>query len=310
MINQKMRLRDFIADDDGWLYAVSNYDNDERVGCVLRYTPRADGERVGADGKRYHKYDFGEAFATIAAEKPEYLDTVHRVPLADISRVYKPDLEICRVAANDPRIPRLLDCFGVPDGEAGCTASQMVGLANDASDIDMVVYGKWWFVAQQNLIRAVANGEMDGLSEELWEKVYNKRVPEIDYETFLVHEKRKWNRGAVDGTYFDLLFSRSYDQIVPGAAVKGKVLGMKEIEAVVTDASLSFDSPAVYLVDHEEFSKVLSFTHTYSGQAKDGELIRAKGVVEEHGDEHWLIVGTTREAKGEYIISQSLLESL
>lgn len=310
MINQNIRLRDFIADDDGWLYAVSNYDNDKRVGCVLRYAPRPDGERLGADGKRYHKYDFDEAFATIAREKPAYLDTVHRVPPADISRVYKPDLEIDRVAANDPRIPRLLDCFGVPAGEAGCTASQLIGLANEASDIDMVVYGKWWFVAQQNLKRAVEKGEMDGLSEELWEKVYHKRVPEIDYETFLVHEKRKWNRGAVDGTYFDLLFSRSYDQITPGPAVKGKVLGMKEIEAVVTDASLSFDSPAVYLVEHDEFAKVLSFTHTYSGQARDGEVIRAKGVVEEHGDEHWLIVGTTREAKGEYIISQSLLESL
>lgn len=78
----------------------------------------------------------------------------------------------------------------------------------------------------------------------------------------------------------------------------------------MTDASLSFDNPAVYAVDHEEISKVLSFTHTYSGQALKGEVIEATGVVEEHGDTKWLIVGTTREAKGEYIISKTLMESL
>ena len=68
-------------------------------------------------------------------------------------------------------------------------------------------------------------------------------------------------------------------------------------------------SAAVYLVDHEEVSRVLSFTHTYSGQAKPGEAIEAAGVLEQHGDEQWLIVGTTREAKGEYIVSTSLLRA-
>ncbi|MFW5638973.1 MAG: DNA polymerase subunit beta, partial [Methanoculleus sp.] len=70
-----------------------------------------------------------------------------------------------------------------------------------------------------------------------------------------------------------------------------------------------FDNPAVYAVDHDEIGRVLSFTHTYSGQALAGEVIEARGVVERHGDERWLIVGTTREAKGEYIISKTLLES-
>ncbi|MGI6503632.1 MAG: hypothetical protein ACOX0O_06785 [Candidatus Methanoculleus thermohydrogenotrophicum] len=87
------------------------------------------------------------------------------------------------------------------------------------------------------------------------------------------------------------------------------MLGRATIEAMVIDASLSFDNPAVYTVDHDEISRVLSFTHTYSGQALAGEIIEARGVVEVHGDERWLIVGTTREAKGEYIISLTLLES-
>jgi hypothetical protein len=79
------------------------------------------------------------------------------------------------------------------------------------------------------------------------------------------------------------------------------------IEAVVTDASLAFDNPAIYEVSHESVSRVLSFTHTYSGQARAGETIEACGVLEQHGSECWLIVGTTREARGEYIVSKTLL---
>ena len=54
---------------------------------------------------------------------------------------------------------------------------------------------------------------------------------------------------------------------------------------------------------------MLSFTHTYSGQALAGEVIEAAGVLEVHGDERWLVVGTCREPVGEYIRSRTLLES-
>ncbi|NYT08201.1 MAG: DNA polymerase subunit beta, partial [Methanomicrobiales archaeon] len=54
--------------------------------------------------------------------------------------------------------------------------------------------------------------------------------------------------------------------------------------------------------------RVLSFSHTYSGQAIIGERIEARGVCEEHDGERWLIVGTTRDARGEFIRSLSLLD--
>lgn len=149
---------------------------------------------------------------------------------------------------------------------------------------------------------------MKPLSDELWNKVYTKRIPEIDYDTFVLHEKRKWNRGEIDGTYFDLLYTRSYENLNALKISKGKNLGKKTIEARVTDSSLIFDSPAIYYVDHEEIAKVLSFTHTYSGQVVSGETIEACGYVEDHGDEKWLVIGSTREARGEYIISKTLIE--
>lgn len=306
-----IRLRDFIEDREGCLYAVSNYDNSDRVGCILRYVPGTEGERVSrTTGRRYRKYDFSEAFAWIREHKPEYLDSVHRVPHSDVVRVYKPEEEIGKVAARNDRVRRLLSHFSLPAGSFGCTGSLLCGLENAASDIDLVVYGDAWFAAQRQLKRLVETGVIPEMSTAMWRKVYDKRVPEISFDAFVLHEQRKWNRGEFEGTYFDLLYTRAYDNLNALPAGKGTVLGRATIEATVTDASLSFDSPAVYAVDHDEISRVLSFTHTYSGQALAGEVIEAKGVVEEHGDERWLIVGTTREAKGEYIISKTLLESV
>lgn len=303
-----LRLRDFIEDQDGWLYAVSTYDNQDRIGCVLRYVPEEDGERVDRNGRRYTKYDFEEAYDLIGRKKPSYAGLLQLVPPADVKRILKPDCEINRISVENPRVKKLIGLFGLPQGTVGCTGSLLCGLENESSDIDMVVYGKHWFLAQALVRQGIQEGAIEGLSEEMWRKVYDKRKPEIPYDTFVLHEQRKWNRGQIEGTYFDILFTRSYEEIQNISSGRGEVLEITTIEANVTDASLSFDNPAVYLVDHEEVSRVLSFTHTYSGQALAGETIEARGVAERHGNETWLIVGTTREARGEYIISKTLMD--
>ncbi len=302
-----VRLRDFIEDIDGWIYAVSTYDNREKVGCVLRYVPDPEGERVNPSGIRYRKYDFGDAYAIIARHKPQYSDLVQRIPVQDVTRILKPEREISRIAHNHPRVQKLLDLFRLPVGTIGCTGSLLCGLENETSDIDLVVYGKHWFIAQDMVRQGILEGAVDALSSEMWRKVYDKRKPEISYDQFVLHELRKWNRGQIAGTYFDILYTRSYDNLKSAPAGRGEVSGRTMIEAKVTDASLSFDSPAIYEVEHESVSRVLSFTHTYSGQALAGETIEACGVCEQHGTEQWLIVGTTREARGEYIISRTLL---
>ncbi len=304
-----IRLRDFVMTQDGCLYAVSGYENDCRAECVLRYVPTPDGDRTAPSGTRYKKYDFADAFAWVKEHKPEYLDLVHRVLLADIVRVLKPEEEAAGIAARNPRVARLFSHFDLPPMSYGCTGSLVAGLENFASDIDMVVYGSAWFFAREQLMAAVKAGKIPAMSEEMWQKVYRKRVPDINFDEFVLHESRKFNRGEFEETYFDLLYSRGYDNLhsVPPITL-GKKTGVMTIEAKVTDASLAFDSPGIYKVDHEEIDMVLSFTHTYCGQCFTGETLEAKGVVEEHGDQTWLIVGTTREAHGEYIVSRTLLD--
>ncbi|HPM62537.1 MAG: hypothetical protein BWY93_01070 [Euryarchaeota archaeon ADurb.BinA087] len=307
-MKKPLRLRDFVEDPEGRLYAVAAYDNQERAGCILRYLPDPCGERVDQAGKRYHKLEFEEAFAYILREKPEYADSIQRIPLEDIRKVLKPEDEIGAIARRNNRVARLVSIFDLPERTYGCTGSLLVGLENDRSDIDLVVYGRMFFTARELLRYAIKKGRIDPISDDMWENIYRKRNPELSLDDFLIHEKRKWNRGQIENVYFDILFTRSYKALHPLPITKGPSCGIVTVKATVTDASLAFDSPAVYLIDHQEISKVLSFSHTYSGQAIAGELIEARGICEEHCGEKWLIVGTTRDARGEYIRSISLLE--
>lgn len=305
-----IRLRDFIEDMDGWLYAVSTYDNRDKVGCVLRYIPQETGERVRQDGRRFHKLDFDEAYALIQQSKPAYANTVQRVPVDDILKVYKPEEEFASICARNDRVRLLADLFTLPGGMLGCTGSFLCGLENEASDIDLVVYGQAWFTAQKQLRNMIEEGVINCLSPEMWRKVYTKREPAIPFDIFVLHEKRKWNRGEIEGTYFDLLYTRSYGDLGSVLTGRGRVIDRRCIQARVTDASLAFDSPAIYEIEHEDISRVLSFTHTYSGQALEGEFIEAKGVCEEHEGNKWLVVGTSRIAPDEYIISRTLMEEI
>jgi len=130
-------------------------------------------------------------------------------------------------------------------------------------------------------------------------------VPEISFDEFLAHEMRKGNRGMIGERYFDLLYVN--DKLEAPFYDRGEVLGRYKIEAVVTDASGSFDSPSVFKVDHDEVDEVLSFTHTYAGQVLEGEVMEARGVLEEVDGVRRLIVGTTREARDEWIRSLTLM---
>jgi predicted nucleotidyltransferase len=302
-----LRIRDFIEDADGWLYAVAAYDNESAAGCVLRYIPDPNGTRVNATGTRYRKVDFEEAFRLIRDQKPEFEGLVHRIPLTEIVRVYKPDERIRMLSDADERVRKLSAIFKLPEGTFGVTGSMLCGIADHSSDIDGVVYGRWFTQAQDRLKEGIKTGEIEDLDEDLWKTVYQKRNPDLGYDEFILHEKRKWNRGQIRGTYFDLLYSRGYEDLPGFSMKKGDVIRRDTIEAQVTDDTYSFDSPAIYEVDHPEITRVLSFTHTYTGQVKRGELLEATGVIEQHGSERWLIVGTTREARGESIRSLSLL---
>lgn len=303
----KTRLRDFIITDEDWIFAVADYCHETGVRSVLRYVPDPNGLR--GSHKKYRKFDFDEAFKFMRSARPAWVEDVHVVPWHHVKKILAPDRELPIIMKEYPKVRDIVKTLarGVKEEKMGVTGSLLAGLQIETSDIDFIVYGSSWFTARGILAQAkLEKNPITEISEEMWHEIYNKRRPELSFEEFLVHEKRKGNRGMVDGTYFDLLYVRDWEDIVPCA--RGMDIAPAMIEATVTNADFSFDSPAIYKIDHPDISYVLSYTHTYAGQALVGERIEARGMVEALGDIKRLVVGTTREPKGEWIRSLTLLD--
>jgi predicted nucleotidyltransferase len=303
----KARIRDFIETKNGWIFSVADYTCAEGFRCLLRYVPDPAGNRE-AGGKKYKKMEFDESFQFLLQEKPEYVHDLHIVPEMDVARIYRPHEEMPGVAEKDPRVKKIstvLTRGGIPQMCMGITGSLLVGLQSPSSDIDFVVYGRSWWKAREIVAGAKGNGLIQELDESMWRRIYSKRNPEIGFDEFVLHEQRKGNRGMIDGTYFDLLFTRDWSQI--GSTLPGKVIGRDKIVGLVSNAQFSFDSPAIFKLEHE-VGEILCYSHTYAGQALPGEIVEAAGVLEETAAGQRLVVGTTREARGEWIRSLTLMD--
>ncbi len=304
----RARLRDFIITDEDWIFAVADYCHPDGIRSVLRYVPDPRGTR--GTHKKYRKFDFDDAFSFMKNARPEWVKDVHVVPFEHVKQVLAPDRKLPFIMKEHKKVRTIVSALqkGISLSKMGVTGSLLAGLQNESSDIDFIVYGSSWFTARDIITQAKKDSTaITDISDEMWKDIYKKRKPEISFDEFLIHELRKGNRGMVDGTYFDLLYVRDWEDIEPFA--RGVDVGVKTIEATVTNADFSFDSPAIYKIDHPEISYVLSYTHTYAGQALVGERIEARGMVEVVGDMKRLVVGTTREPKGEWIRSLTLLES-
>jgi predicted nucleotidyltransferase len=307
------RIRDFVITKHDWIFSVVSYDlGGEGLKCLLRYIPDETGERVSERG-RYKKLDFDEAYEFLRTHRPEYVKDVHVVPKGDIKEILRPEQWLPVIAEREEKVNTIYELLRahIPGARIGITGSFLCGLNGEKSDLDFVIYGlKHFNKAREVITDAGERGLTAELKEEMWRYIYQKRKPELSYEEFVAHELRKNHRGAIGNTYFDILYVRDSDelqQLDRRNYEKGEKAGYKLIRAGVKDASFSFDSPAIYELEHPEINKILSFTHTYAGQALAGEEIEARGVVEKTEHETRLVVGTSREAKGEWIRSLSLL---
>jgi predicted nucleotidyltransferase len=307
-----VRIRDFVITKQNWIFSVVCYDlGEEVVKCLLRYIPDDRGERV-ADRGRYRKLDFEEAYAFLGSHCPEYVKGgMQVVPKADIIELLRPEDELPLIARREERVRTVFELLGtrISRDRIGITGSYLCGLNSANSDLDFVLYGLSNFNRAREVIEAAEEeGILVEINDAMWRRIYNKRQPELSYNCFVAHEQRKKNRGAIGNTYLDILYTRDREEIKQLDMTNyeiGEREGYAKITAEVKDASFSFDNPAVYEIEHPDISKVLSFTHTYVGQALAGETIEARGVIERRKHELRLVVGTTRDAKGEWIRSLS-----
>ena len=300
---------------EGLVFAVVGYAHPPgRVLAFLRYYPSRHGSRCRG-GVRYSSVSIAESFGFLRERYPEYLfrhpcREMQAVPLERVGEHLLPERRLEEIAVSpgdefERQVGELAELLSreVPLRCLGITGSGLVGLHRPSSDADLVVYGRRWFERLRRMLGEcfTEGGELEPPSMEQWRRCYEKRLPgrELSFAEFLWHERRKLNRLSFRGRMVDLLLVRRAKE--RWRAEPCRQLGRRRIRAVVVEDGLSFDVPARYVVEHELVEEVVSYTHTYTGQAVRGEVIEACGMLEEVGGRVRLVVGTTREAVGEYI---------
>ncbi|MDI6644698.1 MAG: DNA polymerase subunit beta [Methanobacteriaceae archaeon] len=335
------RTRDFIYTKDDLFFATTSYLHPkDRILSFLRYIPDENGDR-SKNGKKYSKVDSKQAYEFLKKEFPDYLFDCENtkvmmmgVPHEDLEKIIKPEKRLNEIMNSETeeellkKVVKIADTFheygNISYKDMGISGSILPGLYDaEKSDIDFVIYGlenhrKALHVFEELKDKIIFNS----ISDEYWERLYDKRIKDstLSIEEFKWYEKRKNNRGIIEGTLFDILATRKWEEIRGKyGEVRYEPVGISKINCTVSDSLGAFDNPAVYKVENVEIkegldvniTEIASFTHTYAGQARDGEEIVARGKLEKviDNDQHYrLVVGTTREAINEYVKLRKLFK--
>ncbi len=305
-----IRPKDYVAVNDELFFAVvSDIQEDERVLTFLRYIK---------DEKGMHKLSTKKAQKYIEGSFPDfafhsqYADIeLHGIPLKSISCIYRPEETVIKlqdmdnpdaIQADAKKMIQLLVDAGIEKKNIGITGSLMLDSQNPESDIDMVVYGRDIFFKIRTLIRQyIETGALSDLTHTDWEDAWQRRDCELNIDEYKKYEKRKFNKCVCGNTKVDFTMIPLAGEAVDENR-QFKKLYKENIIANVIDDTFAFDFPARFYIDHDMIEQVVVYTATYIGQAEKGDKIEVAGYLEEDIDGNKrLVVGTSREATGEYI---------
>lgn len=300
--------KDFVETAEGLVFAVVDHRLEQgRVMCFLRYV------KVGPGWK---KFPTDTANALLQESFPHYIFysslndvQLHAVPVEKIIRHHQPKQRLqtllCKNAQDQVEhdlqdLCSLLKKRGLNLKQAGVTGSMLIGAQNADSDVDLVLYGrKHFFHCRYILQQLLISSQLQNLSDDDWIMSYERRLCDLSLKEYIRHERRKFNKAIINGRKFDIALLTQESVSDP---VKYTKCGKTVLKAMVLDDSLAFDYPATLKIDHPQVSECVAFTATYSGQAVAGEEVEISGQLErsEKGSVR-IVVGSSREAEGEYI---------
>lgn len=301
--------RDYLQTADGLYFAVVDWGlQGEPHACLLRYIANGDG---------LTKLDCEEATDLLRTRYPHYLyhcpyrdALLHTVAIDGSVVIHRPREGLRRILATGKRddlqikLVRLVERLtarGMRSSELGISGSLLIGAHTRDSDIDVVIYGREAFARARRIVaQAEVHGVLGVLDHAMWQVSYRRRSCELSFEDYVWHEKRKHNKGVIDGSKFDL--DMVPENPPPVDPVRYRKIGLTHFRARVVDDRQAFDYPAGYLLDDAQTPELLSLSSTYVGQAIAGELVEVAGVVElSDTGKRRVVVGSSRKATGEYI---------
>ncbi len=305
----RIRPKDFLQTEEGHLFAVlDGAPEQDRLPAVLRYV---------RSGTGFQKIAYAEGLRFLRERAPDLVYTSARMQIqiagVPLGRIYRHHSATQRAhhssqwAAGGSALERkAYQCLTyllqgtAPEERIGITGSLLIGLHRETSDIDLVVYDLATFMRLQSRIEhGVRTGFFSDLTLSDWQDAYARRDCALSFDAYLWHERRKWNKALIEGTKFDLSLAP-----YPAAPLRGGYVkqGVRRLKARVVNDDLAFSYPACFQVDDPEVHSLCVFTHTYVGQARAGEWVDAQGILETGPQgQARLIIGTSREAKGEWL---------
>ncbi len=305
-----IRPKDYIVTEENLYFAaVSDYLEQDRALTFLRYK---------SNGHVLQKLETDEAAELIKYQYPGYLFysryadiELHGIPTDLIHHIYRPEDTVDNLLALTKPDPKQEDALniikqlinaGIEKEYIGITGSIMLETHNEHSDIDMVIYGRDNFFRVRQLIKQkISNNELGILDETLWKDAYQRRGCDLDFEEYCTHEFKKYNKCLSGSSKVDIsMIPFSEEKYIEQGPYKK--IKRDKISGKVLDDTYVYDFPARYLIDNNNIDEVVSYTATYTGQATQGDMIEAAGYMEQGVNGHKrLVVGTSREAKNEYI---------
>ncbi len=315
---------DYILTNDGLFFAVKGSTHPENlVVAILRYVPDPNGDRV-LGGVRYKRvYDIDSTSEYLRKNHPGYVNHIPRlgiklqsVPINKIARNYEPRERLNGILASpESEVEQVLTDFvnalsassGVSTDSFGVSGSLLIGLQTGGSDIDINVYGQGNGRRTYDALAEIRE-KLDWvkpLEGELFDSVLSSRWGDtgVPLDQFSRIESSKVLHGLVHGReYFVRLLMADDDSV-------SKPIKRATIRARIFDASRSIFNPCIYSVtqvsgdtENLEVSELKSYRGKFTEQAQEGDMVEARGTIEEvHGEDciyHRLILG----GSGDYLL--------
>ncbi len=308
-----VREGDLIEAVDGNIFDVKGLVHPpDKIVAFIRFTPDPNGERSRGN-LRYRKvYALHERYALLRAKFPEYLvlDPVFKqwlceVPISMVRKHYKPveflsqlrhKRSVNRLEEITLELTRLLRNRAAIDWSAlGVSGSLLVGLHTERSDIDLVVYGsrncRKVHAALSRLTRE-RKGGVKPYDERDLRTLFDFRSKDtiVEFEDFVRTESRKVLQGKFqDRDYFIRCIKGWSETAETYGSVRYEATGEATVSALVTDDSDMIFTPCTYQMDRVQarsgkvprrLREIASFRGRFCEQAKTGERIVARGMVE------------------------------
>jgi predicted nucleotidyltransferase len=309
----KAREGDLIEAIDGNIFDVKGFIHPPgKVIAFIRFTPDSNGERKRGETRYRKVYALRERYDLLKKRFPQYLvfDPVFNqwlceVPVEAVKQHYEPSTHLRQLRRKDScdklekqalELAELLHTESrVNWNSLGVSGSLLVGLHTPKSDLDLIVYGSksCWKVYNTltSLVRDL-EGDVRSYGEQDLKELFAFRSKDtiMKFEDFVRTESRKLLQGKFHEKDYFVRCIKAWNEVPEKyGVVQYRPVGEAKLRATVIDDSEMIFTPCTYPIEDtrilqgnstESPQEIVSFRGRFCEQARKGEKIVARGMIE------------------------------